>query len=612
MVDSIELTQQTTLFDEPTQNSLGSISIRVFVLPPKDKKNAGHTTTTDDGPADLDADEALEQKRPSPLASYLESSKGGKRCCVFLVNGQRQDYLDNSFIYQDLGFKYLRHRMMILIECDTLSPEAIGKLMQGSRQGFYRGDVWNAMLRQIVATLKDDPDLNRLEEEAEEQVSQLEAGDEKVKETLNHLIEAHHDAASQLLEGLGGLGSSTIGENAGLGSRSRSAAVSLLDPTAGVAANYPVLTTPVKGSLRLHPNEERVVSVTSIPTNAWLARSTFEVEPDPDHPELRVVHHAQTDQGAIAMTFREPPDFDQDLYPLRATIGVTVTFNGVSEPRRLAISAVIRPTKEAPEHQLQLEPSLLKVTSREPIKIRKGKSDVHVRFRWDGQDDLLAPPSATWTLRSSLRSDRPVPSMTFSEPRSGRFSLLISPREEWAVGEWLEFEVVAIGPDGRTLSVAFIAEVLAEEARQGPNAPEPRLLEQELRVGSTRRPPYELMYIDRSKYDAIECWAGLNWTDKDPGCFAAPTQRTPLRLIINTDMDELEAYKRFLTKKGRVESEVERRMNKYTSHVAFHLYQMYQAYADHADKQSDTADEARRDEIKRVANTLLKLMEVSR
>lgn len=393
MVDSLELVG-TPLFDELTQSSLGSISIRVFVLPPKDKKGTEDRSANDDGPVDLDPDEAPEQRRPSPLGSYLESSKGGKRCCVFLVNGQRQDYLDNSFIYRDLGFKYLRHRMMILVECDSLSPEAIGKLMQGSRQGFYRGDIWNAMLRQIVATLKDDPDLLRLEEEAEEQVSQLEAGDEKVKETLNHLIEAHHDASSQLLDGVGGAGSRTVSEQAGLATRSVSAAVSLMHPKSGVAADYPVLVTATKGALRLHPNEERVVSVTSIPTNAWLARSTFEVEPDPDHPELRVVHEAQADQGAIALTFKEPPDFDQDLYPLRATIGVTATFNGVSDPRHLSIGIVIRPTKEPPEYQLLLEPSVLKVTSREPIKIRKGTSDAHVRFRWDGQDDLLGDASA--------------------------------------------------------------------------------------------------------------------------------------------------------------------------------------------------------------------------
>jgi hypothetical protein len=49
----------------------------------------------------------LLDKAATPLGSYLEHSKG-KRCIVFLVNGQRQESLDNSLIAQDLGFKYLR------------------------------------------------------------------------------------------------------------------------------------------------------------------------------------------------------------------------------------------------------------------------------------------------------------------------------------------------------------------------------------------------------------------------------------------------------------------------------------------------------------------------
>ena len=130
----------------------------------------------------------LDQQGATPVSSYLESSRG-KRCVVYLVNGQRQEFDDNGFIVQDLGFRYLRARMMIMVDVDGLAPEAIGRLMQGSRQGFYRGAVFEAITKRIIATLKDDPDLLRLEEEAEEAVSELSAGDEKVKQTLDQLIE---------------------------------------------------------------------------------------------------------------------------------------------------------------------------------------------------------------------------------------------------------------------------------------------------------------------------------------------------------------------------------------------------------------------------------------
>jgi len=128
-----------SLFDDVPVADLGSISIRVFVLPPKPKKGSEKEAAQ---PLDLEEGEvfAFENAGSTPLGSYLESNKG-KRCVVFLVNGQRQKFLDNTFIVQELGFKYLRARMMVAIDVDGLAPEAIGKMMQGSRQGFYRGDI---------------------------------------------------------------------------------------------------------------------------------------------------------------------------------------------------------------------------------------------------------------------------------------------------------------------------------------------------------------------------------------------------------------------------------------------------------------------------------------
>ena len=85
-------------------------------------------------------------------------------------------------------------------------------------------------------------------------------------------------------------------------------------------------------------------------------------------------------------------------------------------------------------------------------------------------------------------------------------------------------------------------------------------------------------------------------------------------MIINKDMEALRRYKNYLTK-NFMESEVERRVNKYTSHIAFHLYQMYQSAirgGGGRDNSGEDADERHRAEINRVSSTLLKLMEVSR
>jgi len=143
------LAAQAPIFDVGGDN-LGTIGIRVVVLP---RKADAHDMFADtDEPSDLSPDELLSEVGPSPIASYLERPKTGRLCCVFLVNGQRQEALDNAFIVQHLGFKYLRKRMMIIVDVDGLRPEYLGELMQGSRQHFYQGRVWEAISSRLIAT----------------------------------------------------------------------------------------------------------------------------------------------------------------------------------------------------------------------------------------------------------------------------------------------------------------------------------------------------------------------------------------------------------------------------------------------------------------------------
>src|SRR3984893_6132406 len=220
------LQTEPLLYDDVPVADLGTISIRVFVLPLKPKKGAEKAAALA-----LDGQEGgalvLAEKAAAPVSSYLESSRG-KRCVVYLVSGQRQEFDDNGFIVQDLGFRYLRARMMIMVDVDGLVPEAIGRLMQVSRQGFYRGAIREAITRRIIATLKGDPDLVRLEEEAEEAVSELSAGDEKVKQTLDQLIDSHHDKGHAFAEGFGAsAGDSKDGDELGFKTINKSGVVTL-------------------------------------------------------------------------------------------------------------------------------------------------------------------------------------------------------------------------------------------------------------------------------------------------------------------------------------------------------------------------------------------------
>src|SRR6266550_3433658 len=178
----------------------GTITIRVVVLQ-KQMAAAVAPGQLIQMPLDAVSDEMLPETDKRPTSTFLEEPKRGRQVCVFLINGQRQHAWDNQFIVRDLELKYLRNRMLVVVDCDGLKPEAIAELMQGSRQQFYEGHVYSALESRLLATLKGDPDLHRLEEQAEDEIANLEAGDEAVKAALDHLIEAHHEAAPHASHG---------------------------------------------------------------------------------------------------------------------------------------------------------------------------------------------------------------------------------------------------------------------------------------------------------------------------------------------------------------------------------------------------------------------------
>ena len=62
--------------------------------------------------------------------------------------------------------------------------------MQGSRASLYEGQVFQKIRDRLVATLQADPDLAELEEEAADELSQLQAGDTVVQHALDELIES--------------------------------------------------------------------------------------------------------------------------------------------------------------------------------------------------------------------------------------------------------------------------------------------------------------------------------------------------------------------------------------------------------------------------------------
>lgn len=598
--------------DTGVVDGYGTISIRVVVLQ-KTMAAAPALGAEEEAPADAAPDEVLPDSDKRPISSFLEEPKRGRQVCVFLINGQRQHAWDNTFIVRDLGMKYLRNRMVIVVDCDGLKPEAIADLMQGSRSQFYEGKVYAALESRVLATLKGDPDLVRLEEEAEDDISALQAGDEAVKAALDQLIESHHEAAEHASHGAVEGGDSTRQEGSS-GSLSQTSVVIVEgDNSTGTVGSDPVLQLrPDTATIRLKPNEERRVVVVPKPESEWKNVDNLTLTFDPPIKELQVTRASRLTGEEINLRFVEPEDFEEDEYPIATLMRVTATFKSQTEPRVLERRVVVTPKKKTPpgpptpKVPLRDDPTFVKVTSRQPIKILIGGADVHVKLRWDGKDELVAGNPPEWAFRVTCEAPTVEPRFYHTRPVAGLFELLIDGGGGLKPGEQLKFDIEAIGP-GKTLSTAFLADVVEPAS--------PRKLTIKASGGGQRRPPYALVYVKRENWnDANFTCFGQSWSSTDAGSFDPPDAKTPLTIFINQDMDLLTAYRDRLLARKQAEATIQQRINKYTAHVAFHLYQMYQqkkaAEAAGSDAEFPT-DEMLKGEVERVAHTLIRLMEVT-
>ncbi|MCX5653587.1 MAG: hypothetical protein NTY65_02910 [Planctomycetota bacterium] len=162
----------------------GAITIRVVVL-----EKASYQVLAEGAPADAEADEVLPEQDKRPTAGYLEESKRGRQCGVFLINGQRQHAWDNQFIVRDLEMPYLRNRMIVVVDCDGMKPEIIAQLKQEQTCTFREGDAYQALKATIIRTLRADPDLSRIHDDVEDSVRKLPSASPAVLAMFESLIQ---------------------------------------------------------------------------------------------------------------------------------------------------------------------------------------------------------------------------------------------------------------------------------------------------------------------------------------------------------------------------------------------------------------------------------------
>jgi hypothetical protein len=602
-------------FSSAIGDTYGTMDVRVVVL----NKRTEPVVPEVEMPLDAGEDEVfLADTTRSPLSGYLEDPKRGKECIVFLVNGQRQEAWDNTFIQRDLGFKYLRNRTMIIVTLDGLKPEALADIMQGSREHFYPGTVHGAIVGRLTATLRKDPDLEALEAEAERQISELRAGDSVVKAALDQLIEDHHTLGDHTSLGAGGNGA-TGGDGGGFGvNRTQSVIVDPLSNRGTPTEGAYLYGDHAAEKIRLVPDEQFLLTIRAMPEGAFATIEALDVSVLPRTDGLAIEQAREPDALKTRLKFSEPEDFDPDGYPIDATLRVIARFKNMPEPRLFERKIVIAPRKKRPDPRpitLLPVPSFLKVVSRQPVRLVRGAADTHVRLKWDGEDSLAIGNPPAWTFQCTCRTLRSLGATTFTRPNNGRFEVLVPTPASLSAGSVLDFDVEANGPGGAKLSVQFSGEVVDPPAAPTPKkratkVPEP---------AANRRPPYRLVYIKEDQFDSPLWDEDIPWTFNDPGCFHEPTEAEPLTLVINEDFAPLEEFRKSITTGPRKldPATVERRVTRYTSHVAFHLYQMYlysRAREEAAKRDSSIpvpGTEDKKGEIGRVSATLLKMMQVA-
>ena len=607
-MDNAELfkTYDATAGDDAA--TYGKMKIRVVVLPKKDE-DAG----SDPPPEAIDDDPDTGKR---PIDGFLESPKRGKECCVFLINGQRQDAWDDTFIVRDLNLKYLRHRMLVVVDLDELKPEAIAEIMQGSRQGFYQGSVYGAISKKLVKTLRKDPDLERLQEEAQQSLLEMKAADASVKSKLDQLIDGFHAAAAPSGPGGGGPGANTAGGPL-FGTRIVNGDVVVMaEEGAGQADELPVIIPePPTASIRLTPNNSATVNVVAEPAAEWNNLRDFTARLEPEIQGLTLAVERDASRARLTLSFTEPEDMDEEEYPLSTTLSAFAKFDGHNTPRMLQLPVVVvRPRQRRPRRPRQLRPvpTYLRVASRQPIPMISGGPTVHVRLIWDGDDNLLVGSPAPWNFTGRCVTLATVPTPGVSYPGGGRVDILVDAPHGLMAGTEMTFEVVAAGPNGQSFTASFVGRIIDPNAIT-PGASPQRMTANPPDTVGQRRPPYNLVYIKQEQWKDYDCWGSDEWTANDAGSFVEPTDTAPLTLILNEDFAPIRRYCDDMVERTLAERYIDEQKTKYNSTIAYHLYLMYLSYKKKMDASKRTQGEAPkledlRDEINRAGTSCVTMM----
>lgn len=106
--------------------------------------------------------EKPEKRNKRPTQAFVDPSKP----IVLTLNGQNQDEMTVRVVKQEAELPFLSQRLICHIDCNSLTPAALRNLFSSNREGARRGAVYDLLEKELVAALRSDDELSRLNAEA--------------------------------------------------------------------------------------------------------------------------------------------------------------------------------------------------------------------------------------------------------------------------------------------------------------------------------------------------------------------------------------------------------------------------------------------------------------
>ena len=118
-----------------------------------------------------------DKKSKNPANGYIDSAKP----VIFTRNGQNQHELTRLIIQKEAELPMLVNRLIVHINCDSITHDARRQLFSSNREQARKGEVLETIRKEIVRALKTDENLIRLNKEARDRALEQRDEDEERK-----------------------------------------------------------------------------------------------------------------------------------------------------------------------------------------------------------------------------------------------------------------------------------------------------------------------------------------------------------------------------------------------------------------------------------------------